>query len=421
MTNYETADFFADKGLVANPFPFYEHLRAKGPVTRMPTHNVIAVTGHEEGIAVFRDDENFSSVISPVGPLPPLPFTPEGEDITDQIEKHRHLIPFANMIPTLDAPEHTRLKGLLMGMITPRRLKENETAMERLADQQIDTFLARGKLEVVVDYAYPFAGLVLGDLLGVPVEDFPKLEVSRPTLPGQIGVGSAGNANDLFGATAGYFVERIEQRRCEPKNDVLGELAKITFADGSLPPVADVVKVATFLFGAGQGTTARLVTAALRFLAEDPALQQKLRSEPQIIPEFVEESLRLQGTVKSDFRLAKRRARVGDIEVPPGTIVMLLLGAMNRDPRRFQNPSDLRLDRRNVREHIAFGRGIHSCVGAPLARAEAKVALERILARTSNICVDEEKHGPPGARHYDYMATYLLQGLDALHLRFTPV
>lgn len=420
VTSFETADFFSDSALVSNPFPFYEHLRAKGPAVRLPLYNVVAVTGYQEGVAVFRDEEHFSACISPSGPLPPLPFTPEGEDITDQIERHRHQIPLGNMIMTLDPPAHIRLKSLLMGMITPRRLKENEAAMWRLADQQIDTFIHRGAFEVIVDYAFPFAGLVLGDLLGVPPEDFGRLEISRPGLPGQIRVGNAGSPNDLFQTTATYFTMRIEERRREPRQDVLGALAKICFADGSIPEVADVVKVATALFGAGQGTTARLATSALRFIAEDPALQQKLRGQPHIISEFVEESLRLQGTVKSDFRLAKKRTKVGDLEVAPGTVVMLLIGAMNRDPRRFHTPDELRLDRSNVRDHIAFGRGTHSCPGASLARAEATVAIQRFLDRTADIRIDEERHGPPGDRRYDYLETYLLQGLDKLYLKYTP-
>src|SRR5205807_1220683 len=128
----------------------------------------------------------------------------------------------------------------------------------------------------------------------------------------------------------------IEDRRREPRKDVLTDLALQRYADGSLPATVDVVAVATFLFGAGQDTTVRLFAAMLRFLGEDPALQARLRRERGLIPGFVEEVLRLEGTVRSGFRLAKVPAKVGEVEVAPGTPVMMIISAMNRDPRRFK-------------------------------------------------------------------------------------
>jgi cytochrome P450 len=122
--------------------------------------------------------------------------------------------------------------------------------------------------------------------------------------------------------------------------------------------------------------------------------------------------------VKSSFRLTKVPVKVGDLEVPPGTTLMMLISAMNRDPKRFESPAELRLDRKNAREHLAFGRGIHSCAGAPLARAEAKVTLERLFDRTSDIRIDETRHGPAGARRFEYEPNYIIRGMKALHLVF---
>jgi cytochrome P450 len=123
--------------------------------------------------------------------------------------------------------------------------------------------------------------------------------------------------------------------------------------------------------------------------------------------------------VKSDFRLARVPAKIGNLEVEPGTTVMMLLGAVNRDPRRFERPNEFLLGRKNVRDHLAFGRGIHACVGAPLARAEARVSLERLFDRTTEIRIDEKKHGPAGGRRFEYEPTFLLRGLRELHLEFT--
>jgi cytochrome P450 len=414
----QDVDFFTDAALAGDPYEYFELLRAKGPVVRLPKHGVLAVTGYDEGLAVFHDEERFSAVIAASGPFPPLPFTPDGDDITALIEKHRPEIPLADMIVTMDSPAHTHLKSLLMGILTPRRFKENEVAMRRLADRQIDRFIERGSVEVISEFSLPFTGLVLGDLLGVPEGDFERLPIERPTIAGEVGLGATGNPNNLFGGVEEYFVDQIAQRRQEPRRDVISDLAKIRYADGSLPQAGDLAKILGFLFGAGQGTTSHLIAGALRFLADDLHLQQRVRSDLELLPNFVEECLRLRGSTKTDFRLAKCPATVGDVSVAPGTIVMLVIAAMNRDPRRFEEPCEMRLHRANPRDHVAFGRGIHACAGAPLARAETNVALRRILERTSEIRLDEVAHGPPGARRFQFNPTYLMQGVKELHLQF---
>jgi cytochrome P450 len=185
--------------------------------------------------------------------------------------------------------------------------------------------------------------------------------------------------------------------------------------------VTAVVRTATFLFAAGQETTARLLAASLKYLAEHPELQDELREHREKIPEFVEETLRVESPVKADFRLARRTTSIGGVEVKAGTPVMMLNGAANRDPRQFECPADFRLDRPGVRTHVAFGRGAHSCPGGPLARVEGRIAIERILDRTRDIRLSEEHHGPAGARRFRYEPTWVLRGLSELHIEFTPV
>ena len=418
MTSFDDIDFFSDPSLLGDPNPYFDHLRSVGPVVRLPKHGVYAITGYEEGVAVFHDHEHFSSVVAANGPLPPLPFAPEGDDISEQIAAHRHLIPSASNIATLDPPEHTVRRSLLLGMITPRRLQENEEEMRHLADAQIDGFIHNGRVELLSEYSHPFTTHVIADLLGVPPEDYDQVTTQHATLPGQIGIGSAGRPHDPFEKVTGYFAAAIDRRRREPRQDVMSELASIRHRDGGTPAVDEVVKAAVQLFGAGLDTTVRAIVAALRFLAEDAELQGRVREERGLVPALVEEVLRLEGTARSGFRLVKKPVEVGDLDLSPGTIVVALIGAMNRDPRRFENPHELRLDRENGRSHVAFGRGIHACLGAPLARAEIKVSIESFLDRTSRIWIDEEKHGPPGERRYEYLPSYLLQGLLALHLGF---
>ena len=179
-----------------------------------------------------------------------------------------------------------------------------------------------------------------------------------------------------------------------------------------------MVRIAENLFSAGQETTVRLLGSALKVLAEDPGMQRRLREDRDRIPGFIEETLRTESPVKGDFRLSRVPVTVGGVDVPAGTYVMVLNGAANRDPRHFDDPDRFDETRPNARHHMAFGRGIHTCPGAPLARAEARVAIERLLDRTSDIAISEREHGPEGARRYRYVPTFIMRGLTELHLEF---
>ncbi len=236
------------------------------------------------------------------------------------------------------------------------------------------------------------------------------------------GVGSTGDDTLRHGPLE-YLYERfsryIEDRRREPREDVLTGLATATFPDGSTPEVIDVVRVATNVFSAGKETTVRLLGSALKILAERPDIQQLLRRERDRVPNFIEETLRIESPVKGDFRLSRVASAVGGVDIPAGTTLMVLNGAANRYPNQFHEPDTFDPVRPNARRHIAFGRGIHSCPGAPLARGEARVTLERLLDRTTDIRIAEDKHGHAEGRHYRYVPTFILRGLTELHLEFT--
>ena len=164
----------------------------------------------------------------------------------------------------------------------------------------------------------------------------------------------------------------------------------------------------------------RLLANAFQMLGERPELQDLLRADRERIPNFIEEMLRFESPIKGDFRLSRVATNVGGVDIPAGTTVMVLNGAANRDPRRFESPAEFQIDRKNARQHIAFGHGAHTCPGAPLARAEGCVSVERILDRMRDIKISEAEHGPADARRYDYAPTYILRGLKHLHLEFTP-
>lgn len=411
-------DFFSDLDLVQDPYPYFEYLRSIAPAVRLPKHDVVAVTGWEEGFAVLRDHELFSSVNSATGPLPSLPFVPEGDDITEQIARHRPEMSYGAMLVTQDPPAHTRSRSLLSKLLTPRRFRENEEFLWRLADRQIDRFIERGRLEVVSELAQPFAALAIADLLGVPEEDHKQFRGLFGSLPGRIG-GDRPLANNPMAKVAMSFIDYIEDRRRAPRSaDVMTQLAQATYPDGELPEVVEVATLAAVLFGAGQDTTVRLMAQMFRILGEDPGLQAKVRQDRECISDFVEETLRFEGPVKADFRLTTRATKIGGVELAPGTTVMLVFGAMNRDPRRFEAPNEFRLGRPNVRDHLAFGRGIHACPGAPVSRAEARIVLERMFDRVSDIRIDETEHGTPDARRYDYEPNYTQRALNNVHVTF---
>ncbi len=213
----------------------------------------------------------------------------------------------------------------------------------------------------------------------------------------------------------------ITDRRRERRKDVLTELAAATYPDGSAPEVEEVVKLSTFLFAAGMETTTKLLSTAMRVIAERPDIQQSLSDNRALIPGFLEEALRMEVPVKSHFRLARTDTTIGGVDVAAGTIIMLLPGASNRDPRKFDNPHQFQHDRPNVREHVAFGRGAHSCPGAPLARAEGRISMNRVLDRIASIRISDSSHGPAGNRRYEYEPTFIMRGLTALHVEFDPV
>jgi cytochrome P450 family 150 subfamily A5 len=418
---FDAIDFFRGSELIEDPYPYFEHLRARCPITPEPHHDVMMVTGYEEAIAIFHDTAVFSSCTSVTGPFPGFPVPLTGDDISALIEEHRHELPMSDQLPTFDPPKHTAHRALLMRLITPKRLKENEAFMWRLADRQIDEFLTRGRCEFVSEYAQPFAMLVVADLLGVPESDHEKFRTG-------LGLGRQGMA---IGSSHGdhltqnpleflyqQFTEYVEDRRRAPRDDVMTGLATATFPDGSTPEVIDVVRIAANLFAAGQETTVRLLATALQLIAERGELQARLRTERDLIPNFIEEALRYESPIKGDFRLARVPTTVGGVEIGAGTTLMVLNGAANRDPRRFERPDEFDVDRPNARSHIAFGHGIHTCPGAPLARAEGVVSVARLLDRLPEIRIDDTEHGPRGARRYQYAPTYILRGLSRLHLAF---
>lgn len=419
LPDYDMLDFFTDRAVIDDPYPYYTHVRAGCPVRHHRLHDVALVTGFQQGVEVYGDLEHYSSVNAVNGPLPPLPFRPHGDDITDQIEAHRAQLPMTDLLVTFDGPDHTRFRALVVQIFTPARLRALEPAFRTIADRLIDEFAETGAVELVRGYGVPFAGLVIADLLGVPQADrawFREVFDHQPRLDQ---AENRENYNPLA-FLDDKFTDYMAERRAVPRDDILSEIANATLIDGSRPTLEQAVSVATFLFGAGQETTAKLLASAMQILAERPDLQARVRADRSLLPDLIEEVLRFEGPVKTSSRLVRKTTELAGVTLDAGTHVALLSGAMNRDPAKFECPDEFRLGRPRVREHLGFGRGAHTCPGAQLARYEVRISLDRLLDRMADIRISEEHHGPPDARRFRQEPGYVLRGVRRLHLRFTP-
>ena len=413
MTDLKDANFFRDPVVQADPYAYFDAVRAQSPVWREPHYGVFMVTGHDEALAVYNGSATFSSCNVVSGPFMRFPEPFEGDDVTGVIERHRDMLPFSDQLPSFDPPKHTAHRGLMMRLLTPGRLRENEEFMERLADRLLDDLVADGRCEVVRDYATPYTLRVVADLEGVPEADHGLFAERLAKLPEEM-------EHKPLEFLYEQFTAYIEERRREPRDDIMTAMATATFADGTTPEVKDVALLAANLFSGGQETTVRLLSFALRVLGERPEIQARLRDDRDRIPNFIEETLRYESPLRAQFRMAKVTTEVAGVPIPAGSTMMLLPGAANRDPSLFENPHEFDVDRENAKYHVAFGHGIHHCAGAHLARAEGRVTINRLLDRTANVTISEAAHGPAQARRYEYLPTYFLRGLAALELELTP-
>lgn len=415
-------DYFTDYEILKDPYAFFDAVRAKGPIYKPEGKDYYIVTGFEETLEVLRNHDAFSAIIGLQGAAAPLPFTPHGSDITDQIEAHREQFAGGDQVVNLDDMPHTNMRALINTLFIPSRLKASEDFIADYSDKMVRDAVAGGGVELISKIATPFVTVVVADLLGVPVEDrqlFMDAIASGP-VPGSLdGTDPMGGEDHPFVVMGGYFARYIMDRLANPQEDILTELANAVYPDGTKPEFKDLVGLGMFMFGAGQDTSAKLLGNSMKYLVEDLELQDRLRADPSQIPAFLEEVLRIEGSTKQTARLARKDTKIGDVEIPAGTKILVALSAANRDPRRWDNPNELVLGRRKIMEHVGFGRGKHVCAGAPLARVEVRVIMEKFLAYTSKIELDREAH-PNGIADLNYEPSFIIRGLDKLHIKLTP-
>jgi cytochrome P450 len=382
-------------GFRRDPHPVYARLRERGPIhrVRLPgpdaRHETWLVVGYEEARAALADPR-----LAKDGSRIGVTFLDE-----ELIGKY---------LLIADPPQHTRLRALVSRAFTLRRVERLRPRIQQITDDLLDAMLPHGRADLVESLAYPLPITVICELLGVPEMDrteFRKLstEAVAPT--------SAESGYDAFVRLAEYLTELIEDKRCAgPGGDLLSDLIRTTTEDGDRLSPGELRGMAFVLLIAGHETTVNLITNAVHALLTHPAQLAALRADMTLLDSAVEETLRYEGPVENaTFRFAAEPLEIGGTPIAQGEAVMIGLTAAHRDPARHPDPDRFDI-RRETRGHLAFGHGIHYCLGAPLARLEARTALRSLLERTPDLTLD----GPPG----EWLPGMLIRGVRSLPVRW---
>ncbi len=376
-----------------NPYPHYGAL-LDGPPRLMDLGIKVAlVARYADVIRVMHDHEHFSNM----GPPPPR------EAYQGRLAGSRNLL-------GTDPPVHSQLRRLVSRDFTPRRIRELEPRIREIAAEIFDKAERTGEFDVVKDLANVLPVTVIAEMLGVPVElnaTFKewsdKLIDAGNNLPG---TPTPPEVVKTVDALTDYFEREIEKRRKDPGPDLVSALVQ-AHDTGDVLSSADLLNFVSLLLIAGNETTTNLIGNGTLALMRNPDQLALLRSNPALLASAIEEMLRYDGPVQSTVRFPKAAANVGGAEIPAGAITFVVLAAANRDPAKFPAPERFDITR-EPNEHVAFGEGIHFCIGAPLARLEASIAFGVMLDRFPNLRFKDPELKPK------YKGSYILRGIESL-------
>lgn len=400
-----------DPALAADPWPVFAAWRAAGPVHAVAGSDLLAVCGYEAALDVLRRPGDFSSAAA--NQALHRPPTAAGATWAGTVEVVPALL-------TADPPAHTRHRRLVQPAFTPRRIAHLEDVIRQRADELLDAVVDQGHVELIDDVAGPLPLLMIAEALGAEPDDLPRLEVWSDAVVARIGKDLEGDEERevarLNRELREYLQEQVADRRAHPRDDLLTDVVTAAAgAEGATPlTLPETLTILEQLLVAGNETATRLITLAMWYLVRDPALLDQVDAARDTIPALLEEVLRLESPVQAKVRTATCDTAVAGVEIARGTRVVVLFAAANRDPAEFPDPDELRLDRPNGRSHLAFGYGPHFCVGANLARAEAAVAINRLLDRLPGVRLSDAHSRP------SFEPSFVHRGLDALHLVFDP-
>ena len=356
-----------------DPYPAYAALRARAPVHRSRLLKAWVFTRHADVDAILRDHRHFANDPRR-GTLSSrqLAMLPPADDYT---------------LLFLDPPDHTRLRALVSKAFTPRVLNAYESRIRGIVEALVEDLDDPAAFDLMRTVAWPLPTIVMAEMLGVPSEDRVRFGVwarrRARLLEPTIGPRERKAGDEALQAFDAYFRPVIEERRTAPRHDIVSGLARAQ-NEGAQLSERETLNMLRLLVGAGTETVANLIGNGVLALLRNPDQLQRLREEPGLIPTAIEELLRFDSPVQADFRRVVADCEAGGISLRKRDNVALLIGAANRDPEVFENPDRLDVGRRQG-AHLSFGRGIHHCLGAPLARMQGRIVLEVLLERFSSI------------------------------------
>ncbi|MFF3018962.1 cytochrome P450 [Streptomyces sp. NPDC057939] len=369
---------YADPAFVADPFPLYRQLREDGPVRRAVIAGGLEawlVTRYEDGLAALSDSRLSSDVRDAADTrlLRQLPGT-ERESM------------LGNMLRS-DPPDHTRLRRLVSKAFTARRVAGMRPRIQAVTDRLLDPIVAAGRADLVADFALPLPVTVISELLGVPVDDRHDFQhwtdrmIMRGAEPPDPAV-----VNEAWLHMRAYVTELIRDKRARPADDLLSDLVAARDEEQRLTE-DELVAMVFLLLAAGYITTVNLIGGGIATLLAHRDQLDLLRSDPALLPGAIEEFLRYDGPVSPGIaRFAREDVEIAGVSIPRGATVLIGSALADRDPARFPDPERLDITRQD-NAHLAFGHGIHYCLGAPLARLEGQIAIGTALRRLPGLAL----------------------------------
>jgi cytochrome P450 len=384
-----------------NPYPHYAHLRATAPVHPVPLPNgsrVWVITTHADVERALRHPQ-----LVKAGPA------------MDQLPPELQALIKYEMLSS-DPPDHTRLRSLVQQAFTPRLVEQQRASVQQIADDLLDQVESAGAMDLIDDYAYPLPLLVIGRLLGVPEEDHAQIRKwSNVAIANQLGAATdtAQWRLDVLAEFGDYIRELCRRKRAEPADDLVSGLVQAE-EQGDVLGEDELLGMVFLLIVAGHETTVNLIGNGMLALLRHPDQLQKLIDDPALVPGAVEECLRYDGPVEtSTFRYSAAEVTLPGGVIPPGEQVLVVLGSANRDDLRFADADQFDITRGD-RGHLAFGKGIHYCLGAPLARMEGQIAISTLLRRMPDL-----RPAVP-LDSLQWRSSLLIRGLKAFPVEFTP-
>ena len=364
---------------VETPYAFYAKARQEEPITFNPALNAYLVSRYDDIRSISAQPDLFSSK-NALGSF--VEFYPQ------TVSELRKGYPYVPSTIASDGARHTKLREPLQKALSPTRVRAMEPSIREITTRLIDHFINNGQAEIISQFAYPFPLEVILAILGIPQQDMATIKKQTDALRMLITLPLSPEQQlacaRQFVALQHYYTHLIEEKRQHPSEDLISDLIRYGTAGDDPLTDAELINQLTGVVAAGHETTAHLIGNGVVLLLEEPTRWSALREHPEHIPQAIEEILRLRGPVQGMMRTTTQEVTVGGVSMPQGTKLLLLHASGNLDERQFPHACDFEMQRQ-PNYHIAFGHGVHFCVGAALARLEGRIAFEVLTQRIPNM------------------------------------